>query len=209
MSGAGYGDKQYWDKRYEGQEDKYDWYLGYEQFRDLIVPLLNVAPKDTRESKQGEGSKRSRSELKVLVVGCGNSDLTEAMYDEGFTDILSIDYSEVVIDRMRKLVSSKKPDVKFDVADVREMKYADGAYDVIVDKGTLDAVLCGNDSIKNAMMMLAECSRCLKKGGFLFVVTYGQPQSRLNYLEKQKYKWKVRYENLGKTRFMYIMQKTA
>lgn len=48
--------------------------------------------------------------------------------------------------------------------DVRDMKYKDETFDVILDKGTLDAILCGSDSAKNAGQMLAESQRILKKG---------------------------------------------
>jgi hypothetical protein len=48
--------------------------------------------------------------------------------------------------------------------DVRDMKYKDETFDVIIDKGTLDAILCGSDSAKNAGQMLSESQRILKKG---------------------------------------------
>ena len=38
-------------------------------------------------------------------------------------------------------------------------EYADDAFDGILDKGTLDAILCGDDSTVNALAMLNECYR--------------------------------------------------
>jgi len=32
------------------------------------------------------------------MVGCGNSELSQEMYDEGFADIMNIDISDTVID---------------------------------------------------------------------------------------------------------------
>jgi len=128
------------------------------------------------------------------------------MYDDGFSDITSVDYSEVVIEKMQAQFRTAGKQLKFEVMDVRDIKYKDETFDCIIDKGTLDAILCGSDSDKNSGQMLSECQRVLKKGGFFFVITYGQPQSRLNYLEKSRYKWKVSYQLLGKTRYMYVME---
>ena len=40
--------------------------------------------------------------MKVLMVGCGNSELSQEMYSAGYTNILNIDISEVVIDQMKQ-----------------------------------------------------------------------------------------------------------
>lgn len=34
----------------------------------------------------------------IINLGCGNGELQEDMYDDGYTDILNIDLSSVVID---------------------------------------------------------------------------------------------------------------
>lgn len=188
---TGYGDKSYWDQRYQSQDENYDWYLSYPDFKDLILRTLNVrgGPNEIDSADDiSDAGKRHRYQLKTLVVGCGNSDLSEQMHNDGFIDMVSIDYSEVVVERMRSKLSEKK--LKFEVADVRDMsQFATGTFDVIVDKGTLDAILCGEDSTKNGNQMIAECRRVLKPGGHMFVITYGQPNSRLNYLDKPKLKW--------------------
>lgn len=36
------------------------------------------------------------------MVGCGNSKLSEDMYDDGFTNIISTDISDVVIDQLKQ-----------------------------------------------------------------------------------------------------------
>eukprot|EP01006_Ploeotia_vitrea_P038351 TRINITY_DN66227_c6_g3_i2.p1 TRINITY_DN66227_c6_g3~~TRINITY_DN66227_c6_g3_i2.p1 ORF type:complete len:209 (-),score=104.04 TRINITY_DN66227_c6_g3_i2:356-982(-) len=146
----------------------------------------------------------ARRALKVLVVGCGNSPMSKHMYEDGFEDMTSIDYSDVVIEKMRQT----DPDNKYNFMsmDVRKLKFPDAHFDLIVDKGTLDAILCGSDSSRNAGMMLAECKRVLKPGGFFFVITYGVPESRLNYLKQpQRYQWTISHTIVGKTRHMYTM----
>jgi len=202
---SGYGDKTFWDKRYSSQEGKYDWYLGYPLMSEAMIPLLNV-----RDGKQVEGdsndvAKRDRSSLRVLVVGCGNSELSENLYDDGFTNLVSVDYSDVVIKKMQDATKSKS--MKFEVMDVRDLKFKNEEFDVVIDKGTLDAILCGTDSAKMGNAMLAECSRVTKTGGYFFLFTYGQPQSRLTYVDKPRFNWRVAYQVLGKSKYMYAMLK--
>jgi ubiquinone/menaquinone biosynthesis C-methylase UbiE len=81
--------------------------------------------------------------------------------------------------------------------DARQLAFEDSSFDVIVDKGTLDAILCSNESVPSSTAMLGECSRCLKPGGRLFVVTYGAPATRLNHLEQQRLKWDVKHASIG------------
>ena len=94
--GGGYGEKTYWDQRYAA-EDKYEWYLSYAQFKGQLLPHLDVADYPTPSASD---SRRSRSSVRVLVVVCGNSELSAQLFEDGFTDLHSIDYSEVVIDKM-------------------------------------------------------------------------------------------------------------
>jgi hypothetical protein len=68
---------------------------------------------------------------------------------------------------------------------------ASGSYDGLVDKGTLDAILCGAGSSRSSMMMLAECCRVLSPRGALMCITYGDPIARLQYLDKALYGWSV------------------
>jgi len=139
----------------------------------------------------------------MLVVGCGNSDLSDDLFKDGFTDLVSVDYSSTVIEKMVK----RMPHLKFEVMDCRAMRYDSESFDCLVDKGTLDAILCGQDSAKNAEALLADCYRVLRPGGVFLVVTYGDPNCRLPYFSKPRYKWKVSHQAVGKTRFMYVMQK--
>jgi len=221
---SGYGDKSFWDNRYRTQEGKYDWYLSYSQLCDVMLPHIGVKDSPSSSSATGtaasaaapssamaEGKseeKRERSSVRTLIVGCGNSDLSENMYDDGFTNQVSVDYSEVVISKMRESLKDK-PNIKFETMDCRSMSFKDNEFDLVIDKGTLDAILCGNDSAKNSSEMLDQCSRVLKPGGVFLIFTYGQPQSRLSYLEKPKLNWKVACHVLGKTKFMYVLKKSA
>ncbi|KAH8049252.1 methyltransferase [Aureococcus anophagefferens] len=51
---------------------------------------------------------------------------------------------------------------------------ADGSVDCVVDKGTLDAVLCGEDSREGSAQLLAAALRVLKKKGVLLIVSHSK-----------------------------------
>jgi ubiquinone/menaquinone biosynthesis C-methylase UbiE len=89
------------------------------------------------------------------------------------------------------------------------MTFDDCSFDVLIDKGTLDAILCGAESARHATAMLTECARVMKGDGVLCIVTYGAPSSRLSYLEQTRYGWEVTYEMLGGTRYLYVCRKSA
>merc|ERR1719174_1509060 len=90
------------------------------------------------------------------MAGCGNSRLSEDMFEDGFANISNVDISRVVI-----------------------------------DKSTMDAILCGEGSTANVAKMCMEVSRVLKPSGILFVVSYGVPDNRMQYLENEDYSWTV------------------
>ena len=81
---------------------------------------------------------------------------------------------------------------------VLALDFPDESYDAIVMKGTMDAVLCGEGSTANVAKMCAECSRVLKPSGILLIVSYGQPDQRLQYLEKDDYNWSVSVHSVPK-----------
>ena len=76
-----------------------------------------------------------------------------------------------------------------------------------MDKGTLDAILCGEQSSEKSARMLAECQRVLKPGGLFVVVTYGPPTHRMRHLQTHRLKWSVKHQEVGGVRHMYTMLK--
>ncbi|GFR49716.1 hypothetical protein Agub_g11870, partial [Astrephomene gubernaculifera] len=158
-----YGECEYWDERYSREPAAFDWYQG---FAGLYAILRHVFPMDSR----------------LLQVGVGSSRLQEEMVRAGWRYIVNIDYSKVVISHMSELHKGMEQ-LRYLVADVRNMpQFPDSSFDGVMDKGTLDAILCGERSGQHASAMIRECYRVLKPGASLMLVTYGDPSSRLPYL---------------------------
>ena len=61
----------------------FEWYSDWRQLR----PLFRVAV--------AAGSSPPPHGGRLLVVGCGNSELSAQLYDDGFTNIVNIDFSKV------------------------------------------------------------------------------------------------------------------
>lgn len=162
---AQYAQQSYWDDRYLHQTGTYFEWFG--DCADITAELI-------QEEIGGPGG--GPKTPKLLMLGAGNSILSEKLADEHlFTDILNVDYSKVVIEQMqsrelrrcgyRDEVGDKKRPMGWLEADVLNLrKHLDeNIFDVVVDKSTLDAVDCGH--AENAELMLSETDRVMKEGG--------------------------------------------
>lgn len=166
-----YGDPAYWDQRYRDQEGKtFDWLEDFDNLKPYIQKLnLPANPK-------------------VIVLGCGNAEFSEDLYDDTdlcIKDIANIDISPVVIQQMNERnQNSIRPGMIFEVGDVMDMKYRSDTFDLAVDKSTIDALLCGENSFLNVAKMTKEVQRVLKEGGVYMVISYGTPDTRTEHFNR-------------------------
>jgi ubiquinone/menaquinone biosynthesis C-methylase UbiE len=93
-----------------------------------------------------------------LVVGCGNSELSEQLYDVGYRHLTNIDISETVVNNMNQKNAKQRPDLTFQKVDATQTPYEDGSYQAVLDKGTLDAMASQEGAL--AGRMLAEVCWC-------------------------------------------------
>lgn len=101
------------------------------------------------------------------------------MYDDGYHNIVNVDISEVVIKQMIARNQEPRPHMTWLVMDVTKMDDIESnTFDFVVDKSTLDALLCGDDSFLMMAKMLKETQRVLKTDGNYFAISYGKPDSR-------------------------------
>jgi ubiquinone/menaquinone biosynthesis C-methylase UbiE len=172
-----YSKREYWDERYS-QTDTYEWFQNYNSLRCLLtVEALMVTAKANAMTPFP-----SHEKCRVLILGCGNSPLGSDMLDDGWKNITNIDFSSIVIEQMKK----KHQDMNFICHDITKgIPFDDKSFDLIVCKGTFDAVLTSSGSVANAKFLIAECSRVLSNGhGVFFLLSYGNPDSRVVFLER-------------------------
>jgi len=70
-------------------------------------------------------------------------------------------------------------DIKMDVLEMNE--FSSGEFNVVLDKGTLDSILCGDNSVPNAEKMMQEIYRILAPGGVYVCITYGDEEHRKKF----------------------------
>lgn len=115
--------------------------------------------------------------------------------------ITNVDFSSVVIEQMKTKYDEEflknfdhKPELDFVCTDITEgLPFEDKSFDLIICKGTFDAILCSDGSVANIKTVVSECSRVLATGhGILFLVSHGNVDSRIVFLEHDndiKYYW--------------------
>lgn len=72
-----------------------------------------------------------------------------------------------------------KPTLMWQTMNVCSLDSPDNCFNAVIDKGTLDSVLCGEGSTANVAKMCMEISRVLKPNGVYFICSYGVPDNRL------------------------------
>lgn len=134
-------------------------------------------------------------DARILNLGCGNSKLARDLFSLGYTNLVNVDYSAVVIDRMKQ----KHPDMTWMVMDVRALNIDDGTFDVVLDKGTMDAIQAdkGSDTLDDDLdKMIKETIRVLKPSGLFFQITWEQAYFRKAITMKPEYRWTMKYEHV-------------
>jgi hypothetical protein len=69
-----------------------------------------------------------------------------------------------------------------DVLDMRE--FSNSEFNIIIDKGTLDSILCGENSVLIGDKMMKEIYRILANSGVFICITYGDEEHRKTFFVK-------------------------
>jgi SAM-dependent methyltransferase len=136
----------------------------------------------------------------VLVLGGGTSELSANMVQDGWPNVLDVDFSPCVVEQRQQ--DSRPGGPRFALADARHMRPRDlvegrvdgglvggepaassnpsGAapalFDVCLDKGLVDALWCsGEDSASQITLVARSVAACLKPGGKFLVLSYSAP----------------------------------
>ncbi|KAL6970988.1 hypothetical protein U1Q18_030667 [Sarracenia purpurea var. burkii] len=109
--------KENWDNFFNirGGDDSFEWYAEWPQLRDSLLSHLssNTEPLPLAEVA---------ASMQILVPGCGNSRLSEYLYDAGFRGITNIDFSKVVISDMLRRNVRSRPGMRWRVMDMTSMQ---------------------------------------------------------------------------------------
>lgn len=221
-----YHSVDYWDTRYSEDTQPFEWYQPYSGIRHFLTPKYLSKSSVNVDGKQWSD--------RVLIVGCGTSELGQDMFKEGFRHITNVDFSSVLIAQLKKkytdhwyremqkrlpnekpaaaTTASPKPKsnrtrlsnhspakqpsktpiknrMEFHCHDItKRLEFADKSFDLIVCKGTLDAVLCNQNAHEKVEAMMTECQRVLDAHGAMVVISYGAPDDRMDCFDNTLWK---------------------
>ncbi|XP_029542881.2 eEF1A lysine and N-terminal methyltransferase-like isoform X2 [Oncorhynchus nerka] len=114
----GFSSTEYWERFFKKRgETAFDWYGDNNKLCGML--LKYIKPRD-----------------KILVVGCGNSELSEHLYDVGYRHLTNIDISETVVNHLT-----------FQKVDATQTPNEDRSYQATLDKGTLDAMASQEEGV--------------------------------------------------------------
>ncbi|KAL7034409.1 hypothetical protein ACKWTF_007952 [Chironomus riparius] len=165
--------KEYWNKFFQKRGKlAFDW---YGEFPELCGAL----------------SKYIKTKDKILNVGCGNSKLSVDMFKTGYSTITNIDISEVVIEQMKKTHRNIGEWIQMDAT---KMTFDDESYSVILDKGTLDAMMSEESESEMALNYFNEVKRVLKNGGRFVIISLLQShilETLLSYFPSNNFLFRI------------------
>lgn len=166
-----YKEHSYWEERF-AEEESFEWLIGFQQCKNQLLPHL-------------------RPDDRILIVGCGNSSFSADLYDAGYQNIVNIDYSGVVIERMKALHSELRPRMTWLEMDMTKMAFEPESFDVVIDKAAMDALVVSEgdvwdpypEVIENVDKMCLCVSSVLKSSDSKFLqISFNQPHFRTKYL---------------------------
>ncbi|KAL1528000.1 hypothetical protein AB1Y20_009371 [Prymnesium parvum] len=178
--------REYWESRYKLDPEPFDWYQRFslnDQFKETVQQYLQ--PQD-----------------RTLIVGAGTSRLTEELWAmqhsrlawnniKADCHMVNIDFSSIAVALLNERYARMDIGaIQNIVMDARAMEFEDSSFNAIIDKATLDSILCGEGGAQSGARLLAEVARVLKPGGFFFLLSNAPPKQRLPMLEQPQFSWR-------------------
>lgn len=170
-----YSSKSYWDSRYDKNDIDHEWYFSFDTLEPIFERIISKS--------KAFGVKGDRiEESQVLEIGCGDRPIIHHLTDLHFkaNNLHAIDFSDVVINQLMSLQPSKiDAGINFKTADARQLNtyYPKNNFSLIIDKGTIDAMLSESSTTKainNAYEICASIADVLALNGVYVLISHIQ-----------------------------------
>ena len=161
---AQYGRVQFWDERYLVESEPFEWYHGYEYYRDPIMDNIEL-------------------DKKVLIAGCGTSNFPEDMANDGYTTILAQDISRIAI-KGQIARTNHIEEIECVTGNMTDMDMEEESIDAIVDKALLDSLYCSDNGETDVAQYVNEVIRLLSPTGVFVCISRLTPEDALPMLEQ-------------------------
>jgi len=162
---AQYGKVSFWDDRYLVENEPFEWYHGYDYYRDSIVDAIAF-------------------DQRIMVAGCGTSNMPEDLVNEGYTTVIAQDISRVAIEQQKIRNKHLSDNLKCVTGNMTDMDMKDESIDAVIDKALLDSLYCSSMSEAVIAQYVNEVIRLLSPSGVFIVVSYMPPEECLPMLEQ-------------------------
>ncbi|KAF7658453.1 hypothetical protein LDENG_00012630 [Lucifuga dentata] len=181
--------KSTWDRFYTETSSKtssfknFEWFFGFEPVQDFIMPHLSA-------------KSHMNSLFQVLDMGCGTSALGPFIYRHSPfpVRVTCADISPIAVRLMQEHIRAKaiqphnpSSQLEFLELDCIQLHrhYGSSSVDLIVDKGTTDALLRSKEGKGKAGQVLKQCLKVLRNSGALLQFSDEDPDARLLWLETE------------------------
>ncbi|KAL9156067.1 hypothetical protein ABFS82_09G048300 [Erythranthe guttata] len=192
-----------------GSDDSSESYAEWPQLESLLTEQLS-SPSLLPPETAGEAPPAVlAAEMAILVPKCGKSELSEHLYDAGFTNITNLDFSKVAIAHMLRRNLSERPMMKWRVMDITRIQYEDKTIDAIIDNGGLDALMVPELGSGLGRRYLSEVKRLLKPGGKYICLTKAESRVSDILFSMFRFGWKMSLHTISKElqTFMVVIEK--
>lgn len=146
---------------------------------DILVDWIKNLCSNTSQGLNADDSSNNKAEssdinkelssFSVLDIGTGNGMLLQELAKQGFADLTGTDYSQAAIDLAQKLAARDGFSyIKFLIDDVLETKL-DRKYQLVTDKGVLDAIGMHPEGPAKRRMYWESLSNLVAQGGILVI----------------------------------------
>ncbi|XP_035267513.1 citrate synthase-lysine N-methyltransferase CSKMT, mitochondrial isoform X1 [Anguilla anguilla] len=180
--------KETWDRFYRENNVKrdfknFEWFFGFDSVQDFILPLLRPQPS-------------CATIRRVLDLGCGTSALGPGIYKHSQwpVHVTCADISPVAVQLLQEQANSKpiqpgNPSSRLTFLELDccrlQARFGEQSLDVIVDKGTTDALLRSREGQPKAGLVLKQCLGVLRQSGCLLQFSDEDPDARVLWLERE------------------------
>jgi len=175
----------YWEQRYNSSSGFHAWYYSFEDLKPLFERTLG-------------GDEEALYSCSVLEIGCGDSPLiggfsrakaqaqsqpqSQPQPQPQLLRLHGVDIAANIVEHLTaKQPRHTKHELLYSRMDATRLDFPDHTFDLVVDKGTIDALLCEpNAAVKTETVtqVFYESFRVLKRGqAALMVVSHMQPDS--------------------------------
>ncbi|KAL7124275.1 hypothetical protein ABFS83_14G037700 [Erythranthe nasuta] len=211
--------KESWDIYFSsrGADDFSEWYADWPQLETLLTThllfplsvLANPPPTPPQPAVKA-------ADLNILVPACGDSRLSEHLYDSGFTSITNVDYSKAVISTMLRRNVEARPRMKWRVMDITSMQFPGETFDAVIDKGGWDVLMDPGFGQIHPNLYITKVKELLKVGGKYICLALGESKLLGLLFQKFRFGWKMNLyaidqepssSNLDQQTFMVVAEK--